>query len=195
MKLDADYWDERYKQHETGWDLGMVSPALSHYFQQIENKNAAILIPGCGNAHEAALLLEYGFTNITILDISPTLTNILKEQWADNNNIQILCEDFFEHQGQYDYVIEQTFFCAIHPDRRKAYAEQVSKLLKPGGILAGLLFDKQFPHDGPPFGGLKQEYQDLFSGYFKEVHIRSCTESAKPRIGTEVFIEVFGKPS
>jgi 2-keto-3-deoxy-6-phosphogluconate aldolase len=68
--LDEQYWNNRYINNETGWDLRQVSPPLKAYFDQLENKNSSILIPGCGNAYEAIYLAEQGFTNITVIDIA-----------------------------------------------------------------------------------------------------------------------------
>ncbi|MBI1222692.1 MAG: methyltransferase domain-containing protein [Bacteroidetes bacterium] len=190
MKLDAEYWDQRYRQEETSWDLGSVAPAMRKYFNSMD-KNAAVLIPGCGNAHEANLLLEKGFQNVTVLDISPTLTNQLADKWKGIKEVQVICEDFFEHIGSYDYIVEQTFFCALPPFRRKDYVVKMKSLLKPGGKLFGLMFDCDFAHDGPPFGGSGNEYELLFKKYFTHVRVEKSKDSAKPRLGREVFIEVF----
>jgi hypothetical protein len=51
-------------------------------FFQVENKNVKILIPGCGNAHEAELLLEEGFKNITLLDIAPKACEIISKKFS-----------------------------------------------------------------------------------------------------------------
>lgn len=189
MKLDADYWDERYRQHETGWDLGQASPALCAFIDGLTDHNSRILIPGCGNAYEAEYLLYKGFKNITVLDISPSLTDSLKSKWENVSGIKVLCEDFFEHEGEYDLMLEQTFFCAINPLRRAHYCEKSASLLSDTGKLAGLLFNRTFPHDGPPFGGSSEEYQNLFSRYFKDVKIELCENSIAPRMSSEVFIE------
>jgi hypothetical protein len=48
-----------------------VSPPIKAYIDTLKNKDIAILIPGCGNTYEAAyLLLEQGFTNVTVIDIA-----------------------------------------------------------------------------------------------------------------------------
>ena len=44
--LDAEFWENRYRNQETGWDLGTVSPPLKAYIDQLEDKDVAILIPG-----------------------------------------------------------------------------------------------------------------------------------------------------
>ena len=48
----------RWQHQQTGWDLGMISPPIKQYIDSIDDKNQRILIPGCGNAHEAVYLLE-----------------------------------------------------------------------------------------------------------------------------------------
>lgn len=34
MALDELYWDQRYQNKQTGWDLGAISPPLKAYFDQ-----------------------------------------------------------------------------------------------------------------------------------------------------------------
>ena len=53
MSLDSNSWNQRYISKNTGWDIGFVSTPIKDYIDQINNKNIRILIPGCGNAHEA----------------------------------------------------------------------------------------------------------------------------------------------
>ena len=183
--LDADYWSKRYEQEQTGWDIGYGSTPLIEYLQSLEDKTISILIPGCGNAYEAEWLLQHGFTDVTVLDISPVLTAVLNERFHDQP-IQIITGDFFEHKGQYDLILEQTFFCALDPSLRSRYAEQMHQLLKPGGKLVGVLFNKEFA-GGPPFGGSKEEYEQLLSKHLHLKKMELCTNSIPPRRGTELF--------
>lgn len=93
--LDQNYWDERWQKNETGWDIGQASPAIVEYMKQYPNKNANILIPGCGNAYEAEFLIASGFTNITLIDIAPKAVEALKAKFTDKAQVKVLCEDFF----------------------------------------------------------------------------------------------------
>ena len=61
MKLNENFWNNKYINNETGWDLKAPSTPLKEYIDQLENKNIRILIPGCGNAYEAEYLLKQGF--------------------------------------------------------------------------------------------------------------------------------------
>jgi SAM-dependent methyltransferase len=187
--LDAAYWEAQYKAKATGWDLGKVSPPLQTYADSIDNKNGKILIPGCGNSYEAKYLLEHGFTNITVIDIAPTLVADLKEKFKNNPNIQIVLGDFFEHQGKYDLIIEQTFFCALPPTMRQKYVWKMHQLLADEGKLAGLLFNRTF-EVSPPFGGSKEEYEKLFAAAFDFIEFDECQNSIAPRANSELLFDL-----
>lgn len=187
--LDKEYWNERYQNKTAVWDVGEISTPLKHYVDQLTDKDISILIPGCGNAYEAAYLLQHGFTNITLIDLSPLLVNALKEKLNPDNKPKpnIICGDFFELNQQFDLIIEQTFFCALDTGLRESYVLKMNQLLKPGGKLVGLLFNRAF-EGGPPFGGSKEEYEKLFSGIFEIIRMEVCYNSIPKRMGSELFV-------
>lgn len=187
--LDATYWEAQYAAKTTGWDLGQVSPPIQAYMDTVENKKSRILIPGCGNSYEAEYLLKQGFSNSTVIDIAPTPVGVLKKRFKNNPNIQIILGDFFEHQGKYDLIIEQTFFCALPPTMRQKYVWKMHQLLAEEGTLAGLLFNRRF-ESGPPFGGNKEEYQKLFVAAFDFTKIDLSEYSIAPRTNSELFINL-----
>jgi len=139
--FDKDFWSTRYKTNDTGWDLGMVSPPIQKYVDSLGDKSMSILIPGGGNCYEIEYLFQKGFLNTHLVDISPEpVENIIaRNPLMDTSKLQ--CGDFFEHEGHYDLIIEQTFFCALDPSLRSGYVKQMHHLLKPGGKMAGVLFD------------------------------------------------------
>ncbi|MFC5285123.1 SAM-dependent methyltransferase [Pedobacter alpinus] len=187
--LDANYWNSRYLNQQTGWDLGEVSPPIKNYIDQLENKNLKILIPGAGNAYEAIYLLENGFTNITVVDFAQqALDNLnLKLKAINIAHYQLIMADFFEHMGAYDLILEQTFFCAIDPKLRENYSAHVHQILAKNGKLAGLLFNREFASEGPPFGGSKEEYVKLFSKNFDFKIMEEAYNSIDARKSTELF--------
>ncbi|WP_408648384.1 class I SAM-dependent methyltransferase [Tenacibaculum retecalamus] len=80
MDLSANFWGKKYTSNKIGWDLGIVSPPLKAYFDQLENKELKILIPGGGNSYEAEYLFKTGFKNVYVVDISnKPLSNLKKE--------------------------------------------------------------------------------------------------------------------
>ena len=186
-ELDVLFWSHRWQTGQTGWDIGEPSPPLTNYLQQYSDKEAAVFIPGCGNAYEAEWMAANGFTNITLLDIAPESVARLKEKFKSFPQIKILFGDFFQHRGSYDLIIEQTFFCAQIPERRTEYVKNMYGLLADKGKLAGLFFSKEFEAPGPPFGGSKELYKNLFEPYFTIKIMEPCYNSIKPRAGNELF--------
>lgn len=186
--LNQRFWDTRYEQQQTGWDLGAVSPPLKAYFDQLEDKSLKILIPGGGNSYEAEYLMQRGFTDVTVVDISAVVIERLRQRYARylDVSLRLLHQDFFEHEGQYDLIVEQTFFCALDPALRLAYAQRMGELLKGGGKLVGVLFDRQFV-GGPPFGGTRAEYRVVLGTHLEVLTLEPCYNSIAPRAGSEVF--------
>ncbi len=187
-QLDKNYWDNQYQSNKTGWDLGEVSPPIKKYIDELQNCNISILIPGCGNTYEAEYLLHKGFTDITVIDIAPTIVEKLQEKFLSNKNIKVILGDFFEHYNKYDLIIEQTFFCALPPTLRQKYVYKMHQLLNIDGLIIGLLFNRIF-ETNPPFGGSKKEYEMLFKDAFVFKQFDVCNNSAAPRANTELFIE------
>lgn len=187
-------WESRWQTGQTGWDIGGPSPSLTAYADQVPKarRDLRVLIPGCGNGYEAIHLLQQGFTQITMVDIAPTAVQRLKERldpvvpdWR--RFLQPVCTDFFTLEGTYDLILEQTFFCALPPEQRPAYAQKMFDLLAPGGTLAGVLFDREFT-GGPPFGGRAEEYRQIFQPLFQIKTLAPCYNSIAPRAGAEVFV-------
>lgn len=187
-QFDKEYWSSRYKNNETGWDLGEVSAPLKAYIDQLEDKNISILIPGAGNSYEAEYLFGKGFKNVTVIDIAEQPLLNIRERMPDFPSTQLIHQDFFEHTTQYDLILEQTFCCALDPHLRPKYAGQVHQLLKPEGKLVGVYFTDPLNAQTPPFGAPKDEYVQLFSDKFKILTMEPCYNSIKPRAGRELFM-------
>ncbi|RAI92074.1 methyltransferase domain-containing protein [Algoriphagus yeomjeoni] len=186
--LDKDYWTERYATGKTGWDIGFASPPLIQYLDQIENKTLQVLVPGAGSGYEVAYARKLGFKNLHILDFSEEALVRFNAIDPGFPASQIHHQDFFEHQGSYDLILEQTFFCALDPSLRTNYALKMKELLKPNGKLVGVWFDREFDFDGPPFGGKSAEYRSLFEQYFDVIICSPCYNSIPERASSEVFM-------
>lgn len=186
--LSAEYWSSRYKNEMTGWDIGNISTPLKEYIDQLEDKTVKILIPGAGNGHEAEYLHHKGFTNVYVCDIAEEALQNLSQRCPTFPKSHLIHNDFFRLDEEFDLILEQTFFCALDPTIRQEYIAQMNRLLKDGGKLVGVLFGVVFPFNGPPFGGSKEEYEDLFSDGFSKIELAPCTNSIDPRSGNELFL-------
>lgn len=187
MKLNKNYWETRYASNETGWDVGTITTPLKEYIDQIEDKTLKILIPGAGNGYEVDYLLEKGFENVFIIDLAEAPLKNIQQRNPKINDSQLIQLDFFDLNGEYDLILEQTFFCALDPSLRKQYVSKMHSLLKPKGKIFGLLFDFPLTEAGPPFGGSKEEYLTLFSNSFNIKTLETAYNSIKPRAGKELF--------
>ncbi len=190
LEFDETFWSSRYRSGTTGWDIGSASPPIYQYLCQIDTKSVEVLVPGAGSAYEVAMAWQLGFAKIHLLDISSIPIQGFLERFPLFPAAQVHHQDFFDHSGKYDLILEQTFFCALAPVLRATYAEKMHSLLKPGGRLVGVLFNREFGSEGPPFGGTAEEYLAYFQPYFEIDTFEFCYNSIPQRAGSELFINL-----
>jgi thiopurine S-methyltransferase len=118
-QFDEKYWSERYQNSATGWDIGYCSTPIQTFFSKDQDKNQSALIPGAGFGHEAIYLFEQGFDKVKVVDIALEPLEALKKKCPSFPQEALIHQDFFEHEGQYDLIVEQTFFCALDPKLRE----------------------------------------------------------------------------
>ncbi len=185
------YWTQRYDENRTGWDIGYVATPFKEYIDQLTDKKINILIPGAGNAYEAEYLFQNGFCNVHVLDISQNPLDTFAQRVPDFPKSQLILGDFFTLKGNYDLILEQTFFCSFvpTPENRSAYVSQMSNLLHQKGKLVGLWFDIPLTGDMEkrPFGGDKKEYLSYLETHFKTNIFEKCYNSIPERQGNELF--------
>lgn len=187
MKLTKEYWENRYQNNDFGWDTGSITPPLKDYFDQLTNKSIKIVIPGAGNSYEFEYLIANGFENVFVLDFAKNPLENIKKRLGTIDENKLIESDFFEHNDQYDLIVEQTFFCALEPNLREKYVQKTASLLKPNGKIIGLLFQFPLTKIGPPFGGSKEEYSSLFKNDFTINILETAYNSIKPRKENELF--------
>ncbi|NLR90165.1 methyltransferase domain-containing protein [Flammeovirga agarivorans] len=189
MELNKNYWKKHYKDNDTGWDIGYPSTPIKEYIDQLTDKSINILIPGVGNGYELEYLWNQGFKNVYAIDITEEPIKSFLDRVPDFPKEHLFCENFFDASisTKFDLIIEQTFFCALNPNLRVQYVEEMHRFLNSQGKLAGLLFKFPLTQDGPPFGGSIEEYQPLFSKYFSIEQMEDCYNSIPPRQGNELF--------
>ena len=189
-------WQRHYEENDLGWDLGQVAPPFVKLWQEEKMPLGKVLVPGCGRGHEVVFLAENGF-DVTAIDFSSGAVTYLKNALKKRNlEGRILHQDFFRldesHEGVYDLVLEQTFFCAISPKQRRDYVLNVSRILKPGGILVGLFYhtDEQ---GGPPYNTTREDIEMHFSKKFEIQELDKTSLSAEQRKDKE-WLGILKKP-
>ena len=189
VNLDHEYWEQRYRQNRTEWDVGNITPPIKSYIDSLQDKSLRVLVPGGGNGYEAEYLFQKGFTNVHLLDFAEAPLQNFRKRVPAFPEEHLLHQDFFSlTPDQYDLVLEQTFFCALPRELRSAYARQMHDILTPNGKLVGLLFSEEFISTGPPFGGTAMEYQAYFEPFFQFHVFEESRNSITPRKGRELFM-------
>lgn len=190
MPDSSEYWNQRYVDGNIPWDLGYPSPALMDYVIQNTEQSARILIPGGGHSPELAALWDLNYQNVYTCDWSESALEFAQKQNPTIPSDRFILGNFFELEGSYDLILEQTFFCAIPPAMRIAYAAACARLLKArSGRLAGVFFHREFEEAGPPFGGFEEDYLEILGSHLTLIRSEMNKKAIKPRQGTELFME------
>ena len=189
----SKFWNSCYYNNNTGWDLGMATPIFIDWCNRLEAEQK-ICVPGCGNGYDVLHFASQGH-KVTAIDFAKEPIEKLKKE-SENNSLDIdaIQGDIFnlplKLHNQFDYIIEYTCYCAIHPKMRLKYVETMYDLLKPGGELVGIFLpiDKGFNEGGPPFGIILDETIDIFLSCFKLLESTKHPLSIEPRSDKEQFI-------
>ena len=122
--------------------------------------------------------MRNGAASVTGLEISPSavaaasayLDGALQEEEGARAKAAVVEADFFAYAPTgadaegFDLVYDYTFFCALEPGQRDAWAARMGRLVKPGGNLVTLMFPLDGDRaGGPPFSVSKADYLDRLS--------------------------------
>ncbi|KAI1434280.1 S-adenosyl-L-methionine-dependent methyltransferase [Xylaria sp. CBS 124048] len=213
LQEHAAKWNECWNNEVSPWDRG--GPSMALYDLLKENPNGAIplpgenspktaLVPGCGRGHDVLLLSSFGY-DVYGLDVSSKAleeaeANAAKslaeglyatEGWKRGTlnwiNQDFLAKDWKDVKPSFDLIFDYTFFCALPPPMRPAWAARMASLLAPGGRMICLEFpsEKKFSEPGPPWAAPPTDYL----GYLSD-------PGAQPRTDDEgrVLPEYTGSP-
>lgn len=165
--LESEYWNARYKTGDTPWDIEKAHPAFKDLMPRLKLSKCRVLVLGCGNGHDAALLAKNGH-HVTAVDGSLSALENAKKNYS-SLNIEWIHADIFnlpaEYNQAFDLVLEHTCFCAVSPDLRQDLVKVWNRCLVPTGYLLGVFFVMDKP-DGPPFGGTEWEYRQRLKDRF-----------------------------
>lgn len=155
----ADFWNERFRTHTTGWDRGAVHPQLLHWLADSTLKPCRILVPGCGAGHEVLHLAAAGF-EVTALDYAEQAVGLLTQRLREQGlKATVLQADVRQWQAvqPFEAIWEQTCLCALYPDDWAAYAARLHQWLASQGRLFALFMQSPKPDaqdgwiQGPPY--------------------------------------------
>jgi len=183
------YWEQRYQEQTTRWDLGQAAPAFVSLLNSEKKPNPGrTAVLGCGRGYDGLLFAEHGFEVIGF-DFAPSaIAQATSFAQATNSTAKFLQRDIFdlarEFPHAFDCVVEHTCFCAIPPERRGEYVQLVRSLLRTEGELIALFFTHTRP-GGPPFGSTPAEIRQYFEADFEILSLEPVLNSVPSRQGEE----------
>ena len=186
------FWEDIYLEDDAGWDLGESTPVFDKISDALPLGKVCII--GCGRGYDAVMFAQKGF-EVTAIDFAPSAISTLQSLASGAGvMINIVETDIFlltsQFSCEFDYVIEQTCFCAINPSRREEYEQLVKTIIKPNGKLIGLWFplDKPMDDGGPPWGTTISEVKSIFYDGWKIEKEEFPELSISPRKNREKLI-------
>ncbi|KAK5804412.1 hypothetical protein E1A91_A09G181600v1 [Gossypium mustelinum] len=191
VKTDASAgWEESWKQGVTPWDLGRPTPVILHLHHSGSLPMGRVLVPGCGTGYDVVAMACPG-RYVVGLDISEEAIKKAKQMSSslpNADNFTFIEADFFSWRPTdlFDLIFDYTFFCAILPEMRSAWAQQIQNFLKPDGELVTLMFPMDDHAGGPPFKVSIEDYEEVLHPMgFKAVSIVDNELAIEARKGRE----------
>ncbi|MGB1698692.1 MAG: methyltransferase domain-containing protein [Nannocystaceae bacterium] len=189
---EAEGWNTRYEEGRTGWDLGTAPPSLLREIAAAMERHAArgverplrVLVPGCGRGHDALAWAQAG-AEVVGLDFAALAVAEATKLAAETGLIvryleaNVLALDPSLH-GAFDVVWEQTCFCAIPREARRAYAISMTHALDQGGEFVGVFWNHG-NEGGPPFDVTAAHVREAFQGLLEERALEAVADSIPAR--------------
>ncbi|SDD83488.1 methyltransferase domain-containing protein [Paraburkholderia lycopersici] len=179
------FWDERFERGFTPWDQAGVQRAFEAF--AAAHPDAAVLIPGCGNAWEARWLAGHGRT-VRAIDFAPAAVASARAALGQYAGV-VEEADFYAYTPPFapGWVFERAFLCALPKAQRASYAARMAELLAPGALLAGYFFIGETPK-GPPFAIARDELDALLTPFFTLVDDEPVADSLPVFAGRERWL-------
>ncbi len=192
----AQAWETIYQADDAGWDLGEASPALMHLINDklLPEPPQTVLVPGCGTGHDALAFAKAGYECIA-MDFAPSAIAAAKKRAEDSVFTCIEADALAADNGvaddSVDIIFEHTFFCALQPSQREAYAVALARMIKTHGEVWALSMRTKFTNR-QPYDSTPEEYVALM-----EAHGFTCIEqtamepwSHQRRKGRETLVQL-----
>jgi SAM-dependent methyltransferase len=188
------HWDTVYTTkgpENVSWFRPHLERSLAFFDLAQLPRNAAVIDVGGGASTLVDDLLERGYSNITVLDISEAALEAARTRLGERGSrVHWICADVTKAQlprGAYDFWHDRAVFHFLRdPDASSRYVEAVRRSLKPGGHIVVATFG---PHGPEKCSGLEvmrftpEALHDEFGSEF--LQLASTTEKHTTPWGTE----------
>lgn len=188
--FQSEYWEQRYREGTTRWDLGQAAPAFVSLLTSQALQPGKVAVLGSGRGYDAIAFAKHGF-DVIGFDFAPAaIAEATAIAQASGSSAKFLERDIFDLPAEFpryfNYVIEHTCFCAINPQQRQGYVKVVREILQLQGELIAIFFTHS-RSGGPPFGISPEEIRQYFDTDFEILNLQPITNSVPERQGEEYF--------
>ena len=146
------HWENIYQTkqlNEVSWFQPVPQTSLDLISKYVKSKDAAIIDIGGGDSFLVDHLLELGYTNISVLDISEAAIERAKIRLGENANkvSWIVCDiSKFEPTEKYDFWHDRAAFHFLtNKDEIQSYVQLVQDSINSNGVLAIGTFSENGP--------------------------------------------------
>jgi SAM-dependent methyltransferase len=173
------FFELQYLLQKTPWDTGVSPPELLGYLDTIPPGRAIDL--GCGTGTNALTIAHYGW-DVTGIDISTrAIRSAQRKLKSTGLHVRFLQGDVTQLKGvngDFDLVLDIGCFHSLTPPSRKRYAENLRKILRPGGTF--LLYTWLQPPSNDHSPALTEEtIRELIQAYCEILHVSYGSDSAR----------------
>ena len=164
------HWDSLYTNEATigslPWYNKDLDDDLREYLNTMNITKGRFLDLGTGPATQAIELSKLGF-QVTATDISE---NAISRAKRISNSIEFIVDDILESklkEDSFDYIFDRGCFHVLEPSSRQRYVNQISRILRDGGLLLLKTFSAKEPlRGGGPYRFSVDEIDSIFSDRF-----------------------------
>ncbi len=177
--LDLSYWDQRWREGQTGWIEPDANASLREHVAQLQGCQR-VLVPLCGNTPDMTFLAQHGLEVVGLEGVREAATRFFSERGSTTHegsilgaaalvheSVSIAIADVFAIQAQapiFDAVYDRGALVAIDPVDRVRYISSLHQWVRADARWLCVLFehDLQEPDCGPPFSIRGEELAALF---------------------------------
>ncbi len=189
---DRNHWDSVYTTkgpENVSWFKPHLERSLAFLDAARIDRNGAVIDVGGGASTFVDDLLERGYSNVTVLDLSESALKTARARLGERaSRVRWICADVTAAdlpRAEYDFWHDRAVFHFLRdPAARSRYVDAVRRSLKPGGHIVVATFG---PHGPEKCSGLEVM---RFSG--EELHAEFGSDFAKISDLTETHTTPWG---
>lgn len=181
--MDADFWHDKWRRGETGFNRPGANPLLTTWWHALEaDPGSGVFVPLCGKSADMIWLRDQGHPVVGVELSRRAIDAFAEEQFlnlawsadasftvARGDGLTLLCGDYFDLRpadlAGNRLVYDRAALIALPEPMRRRYVSHLRELLPPGWRM--LLVTLDYPQEerpGPPFSVSGDEVHRLFPG-------------------------------